>query len=381
MRHHQYNPDFDFVKKPENFNKYTDKDFLQYCLGAILYTPGTKDFKDIILNNKFPGLTTVVLDFEDGIDGRDLAKAEDNVIESLGLIAQKINSQEVSKNKLPLILIRVRNIEQFKEFTARLDRKIINLLTGFELPKFNSDNGFRYLEHLKKLKEKFDEILYALPVLEDEKVAYKENRMDELINLKKIISSYKKLVLNMGIGGTDFSSLFNLRRDIDKTIYDLMNVKDCLNDIMNFFNRKKESYIFSGAVWEYFNNDYEIAYKKLKEKDFPDLLFRKERFINKAVDGLLKEIILDKANGFIGKGIIHPSQIKYVNAMQAVTKEKYEDALQILDTTGGVIKSGQQNKMNEINPHQSWAKKIKYRAKAYGVIKDNSDYVKLFAHI
>jgi len=67
--------------------------------------------------------------------------------------------------------------------------------------------------------------------------------------------------------------------------------------------------------------------------------------------------------------------------MQAVPKEKYEDALQILDTSDGVIKSKNENKMNEINPHRSWAKKIKYRAKAYGVIKDNNDYVKLFAHI
>lgn len=380
MRHHQYNPDFNFVKKPHNFNKYTNREFLQYCLGAILYTPGTKDIRDAILNNKFPGLTTMVLDFEDGIDGRDLAEAEKNVIEFLNFISKKVDFQEISKDKLPLFIIRVRNIEQFKNFTKKLNEKLIKLLTGFELPKFNSDNGVRYLEYLKNLNNKFDEILYALPVLEDEKVAYKENRMEELINLKKIISSYEELILNMGIGGTDFSSLFNLRRDIDKTIYDLINVRDCLSDVLNYFNRKKENYIFSGSVWEYFNTDYEIDYKKLEEKDFPDLLFRKERFINKAVDGLLKEIILDKANGFIGKGIIHPSQIKYVNAMQAVTKEKYNDALQILETTGGVIKSSKENKMNEINPHLSWAKKIKFRAKAYGVIKDNADYVKLFAH-
>lgn len=65
--------------------------------------------------------------------------------------------------------------------------------------------------------------------------------------------------------------------------------------------------------------------------------------------------------------------------MQAVTKEKYKDAIQILETSGGVIKSKNKNKMNEINPHRNWAKKVKCRAKAYGVIKDNDDYVKLFA--
>jgi len=381
MRHHQYNPDFNFIKEPGEFNKYTDREFLQYCLGAILYTPGTKNIKSAIINNKFPGLTTMVLDFEDGIEGKDLSKAEENVIELLTFVSKKIDSRELSHNKLPLFLIRPRNLKQFKKFTKQLNKNHIKILTGFELPKFNSNNGNQYLEHLKKLNNEFDEILYSLPVLEDEKVAYKENRSDELMNIKKIISSYDELILDMGIGGTDFSSLFNLRRNIDNTIYDLMNVKDCLTDIMNYFNRKDKNYIFSGPVWEYFDNDNEVNYTKLKEKDFPDILFRKETFINKAIDGLLREVLLDKANGFIGKGIIHPSQIKYVNAIQAVPKEKYEDALQILDTSDGVIKSKNENKMNEINPHRSWAKKIKYRAKAYGVIKDNNDYFKLFAHI
>ncbi len=45
--------------------------------------------------------------------------------------------------------------------------------------------------------------------------------------------------------------------------------------------------------------------------------------------------------------------------MQAVTREEYEDAIQILETVGGVVKSASSNKMNEINPHRSWAKRVK----------------------
>ena len=44
MRHHLYNPDFKFVVEPEVFDKYTDRELLQYCLGATMYMPGTKDF-------------------------------------------------------------------------------------------------------------------------------------------------------------------------------------------------------------------------------------------------------------------------------------------------------------------------------------------------
>ena len=46
MRHYLYNPDFKFVKDPVEFNKYTDRNVLQYCLGAAMYMPGHKDFTD-----------------------------------------------------------------------------------------------------------------------------------------------------------------------------------------------------------------------------------------------------------------------------------------------------------------------------------------------
>jgi len=100
--------------------------------------------------------------------------------------------------------------------------------------------------------------------------------------------------------------------------------------------------------------------------------------MNEAIDGLLREVSLDKANGFIGKTVIHPSHLPYVNAMQAVTREEYEDACQILDTSGGVIKSAKSNKMNEINPHRSWARRITKLAEAYGVIEDEAAYMALF---
>ena len=103
----------------------------------------------------------------------------------------------------------------------------------------------------------------------------------------------------------------------------------------------------------------------------------RDEIINEAVDGLLREVILDKANGFVGKTIIHPSHARFVNGMQAVIKEEYDDAEQILSTSGGVIKSRSDNKMNEINPHRSWALKVHYRAKAYGVIEDGLSYLKL----
>ena len=97
------------------------------------------------------------------------------------------------------------------------------------------------------------------------------------------------------------------------------------------------------------------------------------------IDGLLREVLLDKANGFVGRTVIHPTHVKFVNALMAVTREEYDDACQILETDGGVVKGSGGNKMNEIKPHTNWAKKVYNRARAFGVIKNESGFVKLFA--
>lgn len=106
---------------------------------------------------------------------------------------------------------------------------------------------------------------------------------------------------------------------------------------------------------------------------------RRQPLVNGEIDGLVREVILDKANGFVGRTVIHPSHVKFVNALMAVTKEEYDDACQILNAGGGVVKGSGGNKMNEIKPHTNWARKIYNRARAYGVIKNESGYVKLFA--
>ena len=65
--------------------------------------------------------------------------------------------------------------------------------------------------------------------------------------------------------------------------------------------------------------------------------------------------------------------------LMAVTKEEYNDACQILSADGGVVKGAGGNKMNEIRPHTNWAKKVYSRARAFGVVANESGYVKLFA--
>ena len=83
MRHHANQPDSKFVIKPEHFDKYTDVGLLRYCLGATMYMPGTKDFLGPIINRIYPGLTSMVMCFEDACPKELVSTAEEKTIKLL----------------------------------------------------------------------------------------------------------------------------------------------------------------------------------------------------------------------------------------------------------------------------------------------------------
>lgn len=379
MRHHLYNSDFKFVVEPEEFDKYTDRELLQYCLGATMYMPGIKDFTPKILSGAMPGLTTIVLCFEDACPADRVGEAEENVHKLLQTVSAAVENGTLSRNKVPLIFVRVRNYTQFKHFSEKLTTDEVKSLCGVNFPKFNVENGYEYFAYLQELNERFGEVIYGMPIIEDPEVAYKESRMQELMGIKKILDKYHELVLQVRVGGTDFSSVFGVRRGVDYSIYDIMTVRECLADIVNVCGRDND-YVISGPVWEYFRAPKALMFEELPKHGLEDYLMKRLPIVNNEIDGLLREVILDKANGFVGRTVIHPTHVKFVNALMAVTKEEYDDACMILEhTAGGVVKGSGENKMNEIKPHTNWASKIYMRARAYGVIENEGAYIRLFA--
>ena len=379
MRHHRYNPDFRFVVEPEEFNKYSDKELLQYCLGATMYMPGTKDFSSKILNRELPGLTSMVFCFEDACPEELVPEAERNVLHLLDVLSSALDSGALTYDDLPLIFCRVRSQEQFEHFAEQLTPSSIRPLTGFNFPKFNAHNAEVYLYYLSKLNDRFGETIYGMPIIEDPEVAYRETRTGELVGIKKILDKYKDIILQVRVGATDFSSCFGVRRGVDYSIYDIMTVREILADIVNIFGRSND-YVISGPVWEYFRASKRMMFESLPSDHIEDCLLKRIPIVNHEIDGLLREVILDKANGFVGRTVIHPSHIKYVNALQAVTREEYTDAVNILkNDRGGVFKGESGNKMNEVKPHTNWARKIYMRSRAYGVIENENDYINLFS--
>lgn len=375
MKHHSYNPDFNFVKAPVEFNKYTDRDTLQYCLGATLYMPGTKDIKDKVLNHQLD-VTSLVMCCEDAIKEEDLPVAEQNILNHMDFFADKIEAGELSHDDIPLIFVRVRNVQHFKSFAQRITAKQASVLTGFNFPKFDSKNALETLRTLVEVNSRLGVVLYGMPILEGEEVAFRELRNKELLLLRNILEPYKDLILNIRVGGTDMSSLFGVRRGINSTVYDIMPVRDALSDVLNFFNRFND-YCVSAAVWEYFRAYKDDDINDVIKRNFRNALIKGDDIINPAIDGLLKEVLIDRANGFVGKTIIHPTHARFVNAMFAVVEEEYHDAVQILHTSGGVVKSEHGDKMNEIGPHRRWAEKIAKRADIYGVIKNEDSVLSL----
>lgn len=341
-----------FYQSPIVFDKKTPKNILKYAIGANMYMPGTQsNLFEKLVGNKFREIGAITLCLEDAIPEKDLEKAEDNILYLLDSLSSKCKTSENSfTDQLPLLFIRVRNPEQFERFAKKLTKQHLSFLCGFNFPKFNSLNGNLYFQTLKKLSGKHDEILYGMPILEDERIIYKETRFSELEKIEEIFSRYDDYVLNLRIGGTDFSSFFGLRRSVNNTIYDIRVVADCFIDILNFFMRKSREYVISGPVWEYFSND----------ENSPE------------IKGLVKELKLDMENGFHGKTIIHPSQINVVNKQYPVCYSDYMDAKDILNSDGGVFKGLDGNRMNEAVPHRNWAEKIMARAEIFGVLDDKS---------
>lgn len=367
-----------FLKQPEPFHKHTDKETLAMALGATMYTPATrKDIASTIINKKYKPLTSFVICLEDSIADTEVEIGEANLLKQMEQVDQAVKSGEINEEDIPLLFIRVRTPEHLEHLEQHLDT--LHRITGFSLPKFESSNALAYLTVIERMNQHPQAPFYAMPILESPSIIYQETRLQELTYLKKVCDQFQSFILNIRVGGTDFSSAFGIRRGVDFTIYDVSVIADCLKDILNFFSRATDDYVVSGPVWEYFPDKTRVLKPQLRQTPFSSKEDR-AAILGKELDGLIREVVLDKANGFVGKTIIHPSHLPFVNALQAVTYEEYMDACQVLQNAArkGVEKSTSGNKMNETKPHTKWATRIMKKSKVYGVLKNNVNYVELF---
>lgn len=380
MKHFDYilNKEELFELLPENINNNSSKNLIEVGLGALLYMPATKPgwYLDL-LKDKHDGLSSMVLDLEDALKESELENGVSNILEGF-------KELEKANKDLPFIFIRVKNPLDLKRIVESLGEKGSKKLTGVIFPKFDSTTGIDYIRVFKEVNREHNLNLYFMPIIESKLVMNKETRMNELLTILTLLEEVRGSVLNVRVGATDFTSNFGIRRSVNNTVYDMRVVSDCLADILNIFARESSGYVVSGPVWEFFDGNNRILKPQLRESLFTDYgkLGKRKRMelLGEYNDGLIREVLMDKINGFTGKTIIHPSHIKIVNSLYAVTHEEYLDAITILNAErgeGGVLKSNSGNKMNEVKPHYYWAEKIISRAKSFGVLKDGKTFIDL----
>ncbi len=376
-----------FYKEPSEFTKHTRKDLLSYALGATLYMPATRpNIHQDLLSRKYSGLTSMVICLEDAIGDNEVELAESLLIAELENLQQDLEKGLLLENDLPLLFIRIRDLEQLLRLKAQV-KKGFELLTGIVIPKFSAEKGRKILQEIDHLNQEGYR-LYALPILETKRVIEKETRIEELVAIKNIVDQFEDIILNIRIGATDFCGLYGIRRNSDTTVYDIAVIRDCISDIINFFLRADSSYVISGPVWEYFSAKERMLKPQLRQTPFKERFGQvgielREELIDKQMDGLIKEIMMDITNGLTGKTIIHPSHIRPVQALNTVSYEEYLDARSIINKADGkigVMKSAFQNKMNEIKPHYYWAQKILLKSEIYGVLNEEYTYVDLLTN-
>ncbi|MFH8441368.1 HpcH/HpaI aldolase/citrate lyase family protein [Streptomyces sp. NPDC018026] len=368
-----------FHQEPCSFTADSPARLLSAALGATLYSPATRpSLADDILKQSARGLVSMVLCLEDSIDDADVPVGEANLVRQLTDLAER------SADEVPLLFVRVRTPEQIPDLVRRLG-PAVRLLSGFVLPKFTEERGMPFLEALAAAEATSGRRLFAMPVLESPDLLYRESRVQTLEGIFRAVDKYRDRVLALRLGVTDFCSSYGLRRGPDMTAYDVQIVASVIADVVNMLARADGTgFTVTGPVWEYFRVQERMFKPQLRQSPFLEgqAVELRQKLIEHSMDGLLREISLDRANGLLGKTCIHPSHVLPVHALSVVSHEEFSDAQDILRPErcgGGVMRSAYTNKMNEVKPHRAWAERTLLRAEIFGVANEDIGFVELLA--
>jgi citrate lyase beta subunit len=378
MRHFDFLDEADrqrlFLRAPESFADTDDVELLAAALGATLYSPATRPaLANDIAKRAAQGVVSVVACLEDAIADADLADAERNLVSQLRAFA-------TGSGPRPLVFVRVRSPQQITMLADQLG-DAVTALTGFVLPKFADESGAGFLDAIAEASAASGRRLFAMPVLESADIIHAESRLETLLAVRRLLDKHRDRILAVRLGATDLSAAYGLRRSRDLTVYDVRIVADVIADVVNVFGRSDAGYAVTGPVWEYFTGTERMFKPQLRESPFVEHDERRLRaqLIAADLDGLIREVALDRANGLTGKTVIHPSHVAAVHSLSVVTHEEYQDTLDIIGTAsaGGVASSTYRNKMNESKPHAAWARRTMLRARAFGVAREDVSFVDL----
>ena len=291
-------------------------DYLE--LGATLYIPANhKELHNVIIENKYPNLKSIVICLEDSISDKDVVygmSALENILSNLTI-----------KDNL-FIFIRPRHLDNLIDI-LKFDN--IHKIDGFSIPKISTLNLPIYMNLLKDID------FWIMPILESFDV-FNNNK---LIETRDILDNYKSKILTIRVGSEDILNILGMRKDNEKSIYDYMLFTNIITNIINIF--KPFKYNISSPVFHSFSE----------------------------IENLKKELEIDISMGLFNKTIIHPSQIEIVQQAYGVDKDDVEIAEMLIQTSDAIISFN--GAMYEKSTHINWAKLIIKRQNIYGTREKN----------
>ena len=186
------------------------------------------------------------------------------------------------------------------------------MVSGFVLPKFSVADGPNYLQAVAAAGERLGAPAVRDAGAGDPEVLYRETREAELVGIRELLDEHRELVLTIRIGATDLCGLFGIRRDRDLSIYDVGVAADLITQIVNQLGRTDGTgFAITGPVWEYFANHERILRPQLRQTPFDERHAGglRRQLMSSDLDGLMRETMLDRANGLTGKSVIHPLHV------------------------------------------------------------------------
>jgi len=315
-----------------------DRAQLAYAVGGLLYMPAlNRRSASKLAAGGVKCVTSAAFCLEDSVEDSALEAAEAELGHTLKMFADK------NVSDAPLLFVRVRTPEHLLRVHDKL-KDGVNLLTGYILPKFDMSNAGRYMAAMNDVNR--DGRFYAMPILESAPVADRQRGPKEMYDIKAVLDAHKDYILNVRVGGNDFSNLYGVRRHVDQTIYGIGPIRDLLSCILGVF---AGDYVVSGPVWEYFGSRAGGPWET----------------------GLRAELEADRLNGFVGKTAIHPCQLPAIIDSLKVSQEDYWDALKVLSWDNGGLAvgkgAGADSRMNEVKCHVKWAEKTAILGRIYGI--------------
>ena len=287
-----------------------------YELGATLYMPILKpDALEYIAGTKVPKLRSMVLCLEDALLEKDVLEGMD-ILEKMLMRVGRVK-RDSAETRFPLVFVRPRHLDMAKRIAEMAG---LHNIDGFVAPKVTVGDYAKWVEAVRHTD------LHIMPTLETAEV-FDQCAMKELRD--EFLADSPERILALRVGGNDLMSCLGLRRAGNTSLYEgpLLYAVSMLTSVM-----KPKGFDLTAPVFENIDEDG-------------------------AKEALLREVSRDVSFGFVGKTVIHPSQVDIVQNAFKVAPADYEAALKILAAdAAAVFKFG--GSMCEPATHRSWAQRI-----------------------